>query len=122
MQHLCPLAPEGVSESNCGLVSQPTPIGYDKLIGTTDPKNVYVNEWQAIPTNIFVKRFDMQRTMVGRLPRQVDEPIYSERCGALSTTATAAGSASIRRRAIQKTMRGVFVAPWMVVRTEGGTS
>ena len=64
----------------------------------------------------------MHKTVVGRLPRQVEGPIFLERCGALGAIAMAADSAFIRHRGIQKIMRDVFVAPWMAVHTEGATS
>jgi hypothetical protein len=60
----------------------------------------------------------MPKTMVGRLPRQAEEPIFWERCGVLKVTVTAAGSAFIRHRAapedharrIRRAVRGLWNA------------
>jgi len=97
-------------------------FGYDSVVGNTGPKRGCVNAWQVIPTNTSAKRLDTLKTVVGRSPRQVEGRIFSERCGVLKAAAVAVDSESIRRRAAQKTMLGVFAAPSMAVHTERTTS
>ena len=96
--------------------------GYDYIVGNAGPKSGCANAWQITPINTSAKRLDTPKTMVGRSQRQVEGPIFSERCGVISATAVVVDFESIQRHAARKIMPGVFAAPSMAVHTERATS
>ena len=97
-------------------------FGYDNIVGNAGPKSGCADAWQIIPINTSARRLNTPKTMVGRSQRQVEGPIFSERCGVRNATAVAVDFESIQRPASRKIMPGAFAAPSMAVRTESATS
>jgi len=77
------------------------------VVQTTHEKR---KQWPTIPTNIFTKRFVMQRAKAGRSRRLALGLTFRARSGARVAVETAAASESCRLRAILSAMPVTSVA------------